>query len=189
MNQTLQRSLAKLCEECKDDWDTKVDSILMGYRAAKQASTKYSPFYLIHKWDMRLPVDVNVGTMATSQEPGTSGISLDDNSAHTDSVLIDETVQQSLDLRKAVFSKVDKNILKEQTKQKNRYDNCLPKVHRFAVSVLLPILYLPPASYISGMHNIMFIYILSCFCRLVTQYLSKTHYNLHGKVGNWTASG
>jgi hypothetical protein len=161
MNQTLQRSLAKLCEESKDDWDTKVDSILMGYRAAKQASTKYSPFYLIHKWDMRLPVDVNVGTMATSEEPGTSGISLDDNSAHTDSVLIDETVQQSLDLRKAVFSKVDKNILKEQTKQKNRYDNCLPKVHRFAVSVLLPILYLPPASYISGMH--MFIYILSCF--------------------------
>ena len=86
-----------------------------------------------------------------------------------------------------MFSKVDKNILKEQTKQKNRYDNCLPKVHRFAVSVLLQILYLPPASYISGMH--MFIYILSCFCRLVTQYLSKTHSNLHGKVGNWTASG
>ena len=114
----------------------KVDSILMGYRAAKQASTKYSLFYLLHKWDMRLPVDVNVGTTDNNGKPDISGIRRDDNGRSTDVEMVDETIQQSLDLRKAVFSEVEKNIQKEQAKQKNYYDKRLTKVHKFKVSMM-----------------------------------------------------
>ena len=43
-NQTLCRSLAKVCNDDHTDWDEKLPTILMGYRASQQASIKYSPY-------------------------------------------------------------------------------------------------------------------------------------------------
>ena len=42
-NQTLSRYLAKIVSDDQTDWDEKLDTVLMGYRASKQASTKHSP--------------------------------------------------------------------------------------------------------------------------------------------------
>ena len=39
-NQTLTRCLAKVVDEYQSDWDERIDTVLMGYRASRQASTK-----------------------------------------------------------------------------------------------------------------------------------------------------
>jgi hypothetical protein len=49
--------LAKITSsETHDDWDLKLDIVLMGYRASRQASTKFSPFYMLFQKEMRLPI-------------------------------------------------------------------------------------------------------------------------------------
>ncbi len=59
-NQTLTRSLAKVVNDSRTDWDEKLETILMGYRASKQASTKHSPFFMCFQQDMWLPIDNEV---------------------------------------------------------------------------------------------------------------------------------
>ncbi|DBB05630.1 TPA: hypothetical protein ACH3X1_012247 [Trebouxia sp. C0004] len=39
-----------------EDWDMHLPAILMGYRGSIQASTRFSPFYLLHGYEMPLPV-------------------------------------------------------------------------------------------------------------------------------------
>jgi len=59
-NQTLTRCLAKVVNESQSDWDEKIDTVLMGYRASRQASTKKSPFFMLFQQDMKLPIDNEV---------------------------------------------------------------------------------------------------------------------------------
>ena len=56
-NQTLTRCLAKLCSEEHTDWDTHIDTALMGYRASFQSSIKHSPYFMLYQKEMRLPID------------------------------------------------------------------------------------------------------------------------------------
>ena len=39
------------------DWDLYLDAVLFSYRVSRQASTKYSPFYLMYGRHARLPVE------------------------------------------------------------------------------------------------------------------------------------
>ena len=55
-NQTLSSSLAKKTDEDHTDWDLKIDTILMGYRASRQGSTKFCPYYMLFQKNMRLPI-------------------------------------------------------------------------------------------------------------------------------------
>ena len=55
-NQTLIRSLTKMTQESPDDWDVHLPTVLLGYRATIQASTRYTPFYLLHGREMSLPI-------------------------------------------------------------------------------------------------------------------------------------
>ena len=61
-NQTLSRCLAKIIDEDKLNWDDKLDTVLMGYRALQQASTKQSQYYNIMMFQqrMRLPIDAKI---------------------------------------------------------------------------------------------------------------------------------
>ena len=59
-NQTLQRSLLKMVGENEDEWENYLESVLFAYRTSKQASTKYSPFYVMYGREPRLPVDLIV---------------------------------------------------------------------------------------------------------------------------------
>ena len=38
-----------------NDWDNFVDYALMVHRSTPHTTTKYSPYYLLHRWEMRLP--------------------------------------------------------------------------------------------------------------------------------------
>ena len=69
-NQTLSRSLAKITSsETHDDWDLKLDTVLMGYRASRQASTKFSPYYMLFQKEMRLPIHNKICPESGSEVP------------------------------------------------------------------------------------------------------------------------
>ena len=88
-----------MCHEDRDKWDEKIDTILVGYRASSQASTKYSPFFILYQEQMRLPIDIDMmPTPDRSEEGDLDGIL---------SGLLAE-----------IFDKVEKNISKAQQKQK-----------------------------------------------------------------------
>ena len=48
-NQTLSRCLAKVIDADQENWDELIDTVLMGYRASKQASIKHSPYYMLYQ--------------------------------------------------------------------------------------------------------------------------------------------
>ena len=57
-NHTLVNMLAMYTNEKQDDWDEWLPHVLFAYRAAKHASTGYSPFYMLHGFEPRYPIDV-----------------------------------------------------------------------------------------------------------------------------------
>jgi hypothetical protein len=51
-NQTFKRALEKLVNEKQNDWDVYIKHVLFAYRTSVNASTKYTPFYLIiNAWE------------------------------------------------------------------------------------------------------------------------------------------
>ena len=46
-NQALSNCLVSKINESQNNWDDKLDEILFSYRVSKQASTKYSPYFLM----------------------------------------------------------------------------------------------------------------------------------------------
>ena len=57
-NQTLQRALLKMVNENENQCDKFLDSVLFAYRTSRQASTKYSPFFLMFGREPKLPIDL-----------------------------------------------------------------------------------------------------------------------------------
>lgn len=55
-NQTVTRSLIKMTQETPEEWDVHLPTVLLGYRATVQASTRYTPFNLLHGREMTLPM-------------------------------------------------------------------------------------------------------------------------------------
>ncbi len=81
----------------------------MGYRAAKQASTKHSPYYMLFQKPMQLPIDAELCEIENEEE--------------NDGVDVDEIIDSLLERRKKAFSKVKQNIDEAQRKQKQQYDS------------------------------------------------------------------
>ena len=107
-NQTLSRCLAKIIDEDKLDWDDKLDTVLMGYRASQQASTKQSPYFMMFQQQMRLPIDAEI---------------LPESSPHDEEHNhLEETVGVLLESRNQAFQKAQMNITKAQKQQKETYD-------------------------------------------------------------------
>ena len=67
-NQTLSNCLVSKINESQTDWDEKLDAILFSYRVSKQASTKYSPYFLMFGRHPRLPIDIEYDPPAYSNE-------------------------------------------------------------------------------------------------------------------------
>jgi hypothetical protein len=57
-NRTLDNMLAMYINELQTDWDEWLPHMLFAYRAAVNASTGYSPFYMLHGFEPRYPIDV-----------------------------------------------------------------------------------------------------------------------------------
>ena len=54
-NQTCIRSLRRMTQTTAD-WDRELPTVLLGYRASVQASTRYTPFHILRGQDMQLPM-------------------------------------------------------------------------------------------------------------------------------------
>ena len=59
-----------MVDEDQKNWDVKIETVLMGYRASRQASTKYSPYFLLFQKEMRLPIDNEIMQNEESQSYG-----------------------------------------------------------------------------------------------------------------------
>ena len=55
-NETLIVALRRMVADHQQDWDKHLPTIPMGYRGSIQASTHFSPLYLLHGYKMPLPV-------------------------------------------------------------------------------------------------------------------------------------
>ena len=108
-NQTLTRCLAKVVDEYQSDWDERIDTVLMGYRASRQASTKQSPYFILFQQDMQLPIDSEVLPQAQNLD-------------QEDPDAITTRIAQLLQSREEAFKDAEANIALAQKKQKETYD-------------------------------------------------------------------
>lgn len=108
-NQTLTRCLAKVVDEYQSDWDERIDTVLMGYRASRQALTKQSPYFMLFQQDMQLPIDSEVLPQAQNLD-------------QEDPDAITTRIAQLLQSREEAFKDAEANIALAQKKQKETYD-------------------------------------------------------------------
>ena len=59
-NQTLKSSLQRLVNSNQNNWDDLLDEVLFSYRTSRQDSTKFTPFFLMHGREARLPIDIKM---------------------------------------------------------------------------------------------------------------------------------
>ena len=109
-NQTLSQCLAKVLGDNQEDWDEKLSTVLMGYRASRQASTKQSPYFMLFQKRMLLPIDSDI------LSPDTEGIPEDDPECSI------KLMNDLLIAREKAFAAASDNIQKAQKKQKEFYD-------------------------------------------------------------------
>ncbi|DBA90861.1 TPA: hypothetical protein ACH3X2_004265 [Trebouxia sp. C0005] len=95
-----------MTKEDPDNWDKQIPTVLMGYRATRQASTKYSPFFMLHGHDMVSPVG-NTGRTVSAQ-----------HGEQSESFLAD-----LFGPSEAVLAQAHANIIKAQEKQSKAYAN------------------------------------------------------------------
>ena len=96
--------MAKICNEEQTDWDEKIDSVLMGYCASFQASTKHSPYFMLFQQHIRLPIENDCLTTCMEEE---------------EEVQLDGVIETLIASREKVFSDVELSITKAQRKQKD----------------------------------------------------------------------
>ena len=74
LNQTLVTTLKKVVDACSNDWDEHISAALYAYRISKQASSKFSPFFLMYNRQPRkavsLAIDEQDNTTHDSDENG-----------------------------------------------------------------------------------------------------------------------
>ena len=92
----------------QSDWDEKIDTVLMGYRASRQASTKQSPYYMLYQQEMRLPIDAE--------------LLIPDERKDGDNVDVEVIIDNLLKSREKTFSLAEGSINDAQKKQKKTYD-------------------------------------------------------------------
>ncbi len=60
-NRTLKNSLSAYCEEFPGTWDNYIDGVTFAYNTSVNKQTGYTPFFLVHGREARLPSDVFSG--------------------------------------------------------------------------------------------------------------------------------
>jgi transposase InsO family protein len=103
-NRTLLNMLATTAEDHPATWETLLPKLCMAYNTSIQASTGYTPFYLMFGREARLPVDLMFGPSPT-----------DTTSPN------EYTAQLQLSLREA-YQRVRTNLTTAHNRQKDYYD-------------------------------------------------------------------
>jgi uncharacterized protein with von Willebrand factor type A (vWA) domain len=68
-NRTMEEILRNYVSDKVDDWDKHLTAVEISINNSQQSSTKFTPFYLNHGRDMKLPIDVAVSRLDTSINP------------------------------------------------------------------------------------------------------------------------
>jgi transposase InsO family protein len=107
-NQTFKSALEKLVNEKQNDWDVYIKHVLFAYRASVNASTKYTPFYLMFGRQAKLPIELDLPSSLESE-------------VETECQM-DTYIDTLIDIRDNVFKVASRNIKAAQEKQKRDYD-------------------------------------------------------------------
>ena len=97
-----------MVNEDQKNWDVKFETVLMGYRASRQASTKYSPHFLLFQKEMRLPIDNEIMQKEESHNQMESEMSI--------------VIEALLQTREKLYEATGLNISLAQREQKELYD-------------------------------------------------------------------
>jgi hypothetical protein len=125
----LKRALEKLVNTRQNDWDVLLKHVLFAYRTSENASTKYTPFYLMFGRKARIPVELDL----PSDLP-ISVASTDFDSELEPENKMEKYINNLLGVRDDVYQHANHNIKVAQEKQKKDYDrrNCVMQ-HNFIV--------------------------------------------------------
>lgn len=99
-NQTVKTRLGKLTTDHGDDWDSFIDDVAFSIRTQPQASTKYSPFFLMFGRHPRTPLEMESADEEMECVPQVTEVDLD------------TFVQQKLDKQNSIHQKVCHHIQK-----------------------------------------------------------------------------
>ena len=112
-----------MVDQDQKNWDLKIETVLMGYRASRQASTKYSPYFLLFQKEMRLLIDNEI-------------IPNEESHIHMENDL-EFSVEALLKTREKLFEATSSSILLAQSEQKELYDRKhMPNVLQIGTKVL-----------------------------------------------------
>ena len=75
-NKVLIKLLTKVVQDKKNDWDTKLDSILWSFRTAFKVSTGMTPFKLVYGLEAVVPMEFVVPSLRVSAEKLPSDLSV-----------------------------------------------------------------------------------------------------------------
>ena len=67
---TMHTMLAKWVAINQRDWDEKLPAVAFAYRSSEHESTGFTPFFLMHGREARIPADLVYGPTQSEQEPG-----------------------------------------------------------------------------------------------------------------------
>lgn len=101
-NKTLATMLSMFVNNKHSDWDIYIPYVCFAYNTSIQASTKFSPFFLLHGYEARLPSEVNSSTIGCDNA--------EDYAQMVESLLVEKRKLAS------------QNIHHSQTADKIRYD-------------------------------------------------------------------
>ena len=107
-NQTLSNCLRAKVNENQDNWDEHLQLILFTYRATKQNTTGFSPFYMMFACQPSFPID--------------SELQNNEESVNDSIENYKEVIDNLRSIHKLVTSTAESNIKKAQKKQKDQYD-------------------------------------------------------------------
>ena len=87
------------------DWDDYIDPVLFSIRTSIQESTKFTPFFIMHGREARLPLEAENRTVTSPSQLAE----------------MTQTIDRLSKIRENIFPKVRANIESSQTKQKEQY--------------------------------------------------------------------
>ena len=112
-----------MVDQDQKNWDLKIETVLMGYRASRQASTKYSPYFWLFQKEMRFSIDNEI-------------IPNEELHVHMENDL-EISVEAYLRTREKLFEATSSSILLAQSEQKELYDRKhMPNVLQIGTKVL-----------------------------------------------------
>ena len=119
LNQTLVTTLKKVVDASREDWDEHISAALYAYRISPQASSKFSPFFLMYNRQPRKAISLAIDEQDNGGDKESDG----DESEEECPEDIDAVIENLLTIRERCHLKAKENIDAAQDKQKRQYDS------------------------------------------------------------------